>query len=397
MKLYGSFNNIKGEDIYVYIYNINNTSADVNINNVDWVCFADDPVEITTECEDSFTHIIKKSCKIRLSAKQWMGDILYANNYESVVVNVYRENECIFAGYVTPNTFNMDYVGVWNNIEINCTDPLTTLSDKYLSDGKLDKYSELKQNSKIRTFKELIQLLNIANTTYDIGNLPDFGHDATMWVETGYERVVDAQGNVNYYIVSTNTRVLDSNSAVKIDEQQTSTTSAAVTYVQSTDTETGPDGLLYYKKYAYITVNGEHINTGDYILGDPAPMPYIIGNVNRLDGWTYGALPQPFEYYEHFTIDHEMSDGAMKPTQNDTIGEQIPLTPSTTTLGSFYEFRQGSEDDPDIEENQGQVTYYYKMYAWIIMDFDNISHQYKTGDWYRGEPFIPAEQGQLGQ
>ena len=69
MEIYGTFKDKNNNNIYVNIYNINKTGADVNIDTCDWIRFSDEPVIITTDCEDSFTHIIKKQCKIELISR----------------------------------------------------------------------------------------------------------------------------------------------------------------------------------------------------------------------------------------------------------------------------------------------------------------------------------------
>ena len=392
MILYGEFINRNDEEISVVIYNIDKTGTDIYINTSPNIRFAgEDPVVITSDLSDSFSTIIKTSCKIRLQSKIWLSDYLYANNYESVVVNVFRGNECIFAGFVTPNVFNMDYSNEWNTIEINCTDKLSVLDNKYLSDGDLDKYNNLKNNATTRTFKYLIQQLNIADNKYVINNLPSNTQNTMMWVETGYERLVDdATGEVNYYAVETNVKELDANNAVTTVMTRLSDTPITPTYIQSEDTMVDTDGQLYYKKYAWVQVNGENQMTSDFIKGDPAPMPYVVDTINVLDGWSYGPMPQPFEYYEHFRIDNVMSDGAVKEGENDTIGNRILESPVYTPLGSTWELREAGDDDLDQDETTG--NYYYKDYAWVMMVIDNVNREWKTGDWQRGRQYIPSQQ-----
>ena len=69
----------------------------------------------------------------------------------------------------------------------------------------------------------------------------------------------------------------------------------------------------------------------------------------------------------------------------------IPETPEKTTLGSYYEFRQGGKDDL-IEDDRGML--HYKNYAWIIMNYDDKTWEFKTGDWEQGELYLePAVPG----
>ena len=390
MIIYGTFKDRDNNTVSVDIYNIDKTGNDINIDNCDWIRFGSNPVTIKTDCSDSFTHIIKKTCKIELLTRRWLGDYLFANNATSIVVNVSRTvnntTECLFAGYVTPCTFNQNYANAWETIQINCIDNIGVLKYRQQTDDKT--WTRLKAESQMRTFKYLLNMMHLRDTDYIVNNMPQSGgNNNTIWVETGFDTVIDATtGAVEYYAVETSVRPLDSYTAVTTTETQTGTSPLTVTYVQS-DEVTMQNGLPYYKKYAYVTINGEQVNTGDWILGDLATevIPTVVDTVNTLDGWTYGPMVQPFEYYEHYRIDNLMSDGSIAYGSSDTIGEQIPETPSTTTNGSYWEFRQGSIDD--LDEDVGPhdtVIYYYKNYAWIIMTIDGQTREYKTGDWVRG-------------
>lgn len=401
MKIHGTFKDIHDDTISVTIYNVNKTGNDINVDNSDWIRFAgDEPVTVTTDCDDSFTHIIKKTCKINLLTKRWMGEYLFANDATSIVVNVNRTTgnvtTCLFAGYVVPCTYNQDYAHEWEKITVNCIDNLGVLEYRQQTDEHT--WDELKAASQMRTFKYLIDLMHLRDTNYNVSNLPQSGgSNDTIWVETGYERIEnETTGAVEYYVIETSVRPLDNDTAVKTNTTQTGNTQLTVTYVQSQDV-TIYNGQAYYKKYAYVTINGEQVNTGDWILGDLATsvMPTVVDTVNVMDGWTYGAHLTPFIYFEHFRVDKEMSDGSIARGDTDTIGEQIPEEPNTTTLGSYYEMRQAGQDDPDIEDDNGVTTYYYKNYAWIIMTIDDETVEYKTGDWVRGNSFVPVEQAQI--
>ena len=399
MRIYGTFKDRNDDTITVTIYNINNNSSDINIDTCDWIRFSgDEPVMVTTDCDDAFTHVIKKSCKINLLAKRWLGDYLFADDATSIVVNVIRTHNnvdtCLFAGYVSPNTYNQDYSHMWETITINCIDNLGVM--QYRNQNDELSWEQLRAGSQMRTFKYLLDKMKLRDTTYVINNLPSTGNSPTIWVETGFERVTLDDGTIVYHMVETQAKTLDVDTAVATTNQRVDTEQLQVTYIQSEET-TLYDGLLYYKKYAYVTVNGEQVNTGDWIIGGVATelMPTVVDTVNVLDGWTYGAHIIPFEYYEHFRIDNVMSDGAVKRGSNDTIGQQIPETPQTTTLGSYYEMRQADEDDLYEEEYNGTVSYYYKDYAWIIMEIDGVTQEYKTSDWVQGEPYVPAQQIQI--
>ena len=396
MKIYGTFKDKNNNNIYVNIYNINKTGADVNIDTCDWIRFSDEPVIITTDCEDSFTHVIKKQCKIELISRRWLGDYLFANNATSIVVNVKRQVddnvECLFAGFVTPCSYNQDYANAWEKITINCIDNLGVMEYRSQTDEKT--WDDLKASSSMRTFKYLLEKMKLNDTTININNLPNTqagSSTETKWVTTSYERTTDTNGNITYYAVETNVKILDTDTAVTTTNKRTGN-ELTPTYIQSDDI-IFMDGTPHYKKYVWLEINGEMIKTNDYIIGDVATdlLPTLVEKINVLDGWTYGAHQMPFEYYERFRIDNLMSDGSIARGSSDTIGDVIPETPEKTTLGSYYEFRQGGKDDL-IEDDRGML--HYKNYAWIIMNYDDKTHEFKTGDWEQGELYLePAVPG----
>jgi surface protein len=297
----------------------------------------------------------------------------------------------LFAGYVVPCTYNQDYAREWEKITINCIDNLGVLEYRQQTDEHT--WDELKAASQMRTFKYLIDLMHLRDTTYIIPNLPQqqASDTQTIWVETGFERVVNSDSTITYRIVESEVRELDSDTAVTTTNKRVGDTPLTVTYIQSEEIVIH-NGLPYYKQYAYVTVNGELVNTGDWIYGDLATddMPTVVDTINVLDGWTYGAILQPFEYYEHFRVDKEMSDGSIARGDTDTIGDRIPEYPQTTTRGSYYEFRRGDAHDLYHDDNNNKN--YYKNYAWIVMEIDNETVEYKTGDWVVGNRYTPSYQ-----
>jgi len=386
MKLYGTFHDINENIITVIFYNKNSIADDINIDTCNWIRFSgDEPVIISTDIDTSFEHIIKKSCTINLLSKRWLGDYLFADNATSIVVNVIRTinntSKCLFAGFVTPNTYNQDYSHEWEVITINCNDNLGTMEYRNQNDEMT--WEQLNADSQMRTFEYLLERTKIDDPTIVINNMPDTQQNSELiWIETGYDRIVNDDGTIDYYIVKTKSKTLDSNTAVTTPNVELGTTPLPVTYIQSNDVVI-QDGILYYKRYAHIEVNGEDVNTGDYIIGDEATelMPYVVDTVNVLDGWTYGAHMMPFEYYEHYRVDHVMSDGAVKRGDSDAIGYEIPMTPLATPNDSYYELRQG--DATDYIEING--VHYYKNYAWIVMIIDGVTREYKPGDWEQGD------------
>lgn len=376
MKLFGTFKNYNNETITVIIYNTyNTTDPDIDIDDSDDIRFSDEPVVIQTQLDDAFTHVIKTTCQINLVSKIWLGDYLYANNAESVVVNVMKGQTCLFAGFVTPNTFSQDFSHDWETLEINCIDYLSVLEYKYPTD-EVD-YEELKANVTNRAFKYFIEKMKLNNTKMVINNLPP-SQDDSAWVETGY----DLTANGDIIAVESEVGIISPTMGVRTGKEKPGL-ALQETWIQSEETVIGTDGKLYYKEYAWVTINGVLIKTTKWRQGQEAQMPEVDDTINTFIGWTYGATPNWFIYYDYYRVDFIMTDGSIKEGYNDTVGDQIPETPQTTREGSYYEFRQGDATDLDYDEQTGQ--YYYKNYAWIIQEIDGETVESKTTNWVRGQ------------
>ena len=392
MRIKGTFKNIKDETITVVIYNKNrNDLSDINIDNVDYIKFSDEPVTIEMQNDgDTFETILSTNATINLLSKVWLGAYLYADDLTSIIVNIYKNNDILFAGYVTPNTYNQDYSHEWDTIEIHCVDALGILEDKRPTDDT--DFNTLKSNTNIRSFKYLIESMKLTDKSMNLSNVPLDSGTSSEYVETGFDRVVNSDGSVDYFSVLTKILIIDDDTAIKTNISKRGN-KLTVTHVQSTDTCI-VDGISYYKKYAYVNINKESVNTGDWIVGDQTnDMPTVVNTINTLIGYTDGVMVQPFDFYEHFRIDNVLSNGMVSVGASDTIGENIPLTPDTTSLGSYYYFVRGSEDDLDYESNDLSETYYYKDYAWIHMIIDNEAKEFNTGQWKRGAVYIgPGEE-----
>ena len=60
-------------------------------------------------------------------AKDYIGDHIFTANDREIGVKIYKGQECIFDGFVEPNTFNQDFASEYTQISLNCQDYLCTL------------------------------------------------------------------------------------------------------------------------------------------------------------------------------------------------------------------------------------------------------------------------------
>ena len=136
----------------------------------DGLFFADNPIEIETSIEDTFTPIIKRSLTLNLISTEYLGNYFFGVNERDVTINVFDENDnCIFAGYVEPNIYTQPYAEHFDSIQINCIDYLSILQYDYLTDGTT--YEYVKNNADLRSFFYFINKFGLTNTNLDLTNI----------------------------------------------------------------------------------------------------------------------------------------------------------------------------------------------------------------------------------
>ena len=184
MWLIGTYKDIHNNTITVKIRNEKN-GDNIELGGALVKFAAEDAVTIDCERDDYFTHIIKKSATIRLVTRIYLGDYLWAANQKSVIVNILRNGKCVFAGYVTPNTYTQDYVGEWTTLDVNCRDLLSTLEDTNFVDK--DKYDAFKQNAQTISLKAYLELFGIMNANLNLDNYPQpIFKSNFIWITDGY-------------------------------------------------------------------------------------------------------------------------------------------------------------------------------------------------------------------
>ena len=184
MWLIGTYKDINNNTITVKIRNEKN-GDNIELGGALVKFAAEDAVTIDCDRDDYFTHIIKKSATIRLVTRIYLGDYLWAANQKSVIVNILRNGKCVFAGYVTPNTYTQDYVEEWTTLDVNCRDLLSTLEDTNFVDK--DKYDDFKQNAQTISLKDYLKLFGIMNANLNLDNYPQpmfMSH--FIWITDGY-------------------------------------------------------------------------------------------------------------------------------------------------------------------------------------------------------------------
>lgn len=153
MYIYGDFRDVNNVLYSVHILSDNDKTKELTIGE-NGLYFADSPISIETNIDDTFQTIIRRSASINLVTHDYIGNELFANNARNIKVNIYKEDLCIYAGFVEPNTFSQPFANGLEEFTINTTDALTTLQYYYYCN--LKDYQQAKKDASVKTFKEML-------------------------------------------------------------------------------------------------------------------------------------------------------------------------------------------------------------------------------------------------
>lgn len=157
MFLSGEFKDNEGRTVRVEITTSDNPAAVVEIGGESGINFDSDAVHVDCEVNDTLDHLIRHSATIRLQTDRFIPG-LYCSNCVQVPVKIFREGECMFSGYVEPQTYTQEFNSVSDILEINCIDALSALQYSRYSDigrAGVDYFSK-KSEAENRSFLYLL-------------------------------------------------------------------------------------------------------------------------------------------------------------------------------------------------------------------------------------------------
>ena len=193
MYLHGHFYNQREERIEVHILTGGDRTKETVIGEKNGeLSFTDDPVELTSQVNDTFDHLLCQQATVRLLARNFVPDFFCASCRDAVV-NIYREGECLFAGFIEPQSYSQSYNEEFDEIELSCIDALTALQyAKYRDVGSLGVlYNVVKAEAEQRTFLAMLkEILGGVTAELDI-----VGGNAMRYLYDGSKAVDDLAGN----------------------------------------------------------------------------------------------------------------------------------------------------------------------------------------------------------
>lgn len=199
MYIHGSFLSQQSDTITVHIVTGNDRTQTIEIGTEKAdVYFSEDPAEIENEVNDTFEVLLRNSAKIRLLCGNLITD-LFSTSCRDAVVNIYKNDTCIFAGFIEPQTLSQPYNDRWDELELNCIDALSALQySKYKNVGALGViYAFVKAEAAQRSFYDIAtEILKGVTEGLDIlGN-----QNIKFWYDGS--KAVDAQTANRYQVFS---------------------------------------------------------------------------------------------------------------------------------------------------------------------------------------------------
>ena len=285
MYIYGSFKDIKRRLVTVYIVTRNDRTEVREIGvEASGMHFADDPVSITSEVNDTFDPLLRHSATIRLLVRDYVPDF-FCPSARDAVVNIYRDGVCLFAGFIEPQAYSQPYNEVYDEIELSCIDVLSALQySKYKNIGSAGvSYADVKSNASQSTFHDILTDI-MDGITEDIDILG--GHTRRILFDGS--KCIDAASAGSYLILS---HISASELLFLGDDesdvwQQDAVIAEMMRYL---DLHIVQDGFDYYI-FAWETVRGlrgpitwKDITTGDTETTLRATITIAMGNVEGAD------------------------------------------------------------------------------------------------------------------
>lgn len=197
MYIHGSFLSQQGDTVAVYIVTQNDRTQTLEIGSEKAdVFFTEDPAEITNEVNDTFDHLLRQSAKIRLLCGNLVSDF-FSTSCRDAVVNIYKNDRCVFAGFIEPQTLSQSYNERWDELELNCVDVLSALQySKYKNVGALGViYAFVKAEAAQRSFYDIATEI-LQGVTEGLDILGD--QNIKFWYDGS--KAIDAQTANRYQI-----------------------------------------------------------------------------------------------------------------------------------------------------------------------------------------------------
>lgn len=158
MYIFGSFYNQRDQKVTVDIVTHGDKTEQLEIGTEEsGIYFTDDPVEITSQVNDTFDVLLCYQASVRLLCRDYIPDF-FCNSCREAVVNISVDDKCLFAGFIEPQAFSQGYNEAMDEVELTCIDRLSALQySNYRGIGSSGvSYAIVKSKAAQRTFLDIL-------------------------------------------------------------------------------------------------------------------------------------------------------------------------------------------------------------------------------------------------
>lgn len=199
MYIYGHYYNELNQRVGVEILTGGDRTTEVEIGEEEGceMLFTADPVETTSQVNDTFDHLLCQQANVRLYCRNYVPGF-FCNSCRDAVVNISVDGECIFAGYIEPQAFSQDYNEEYDEVELTCIDALSALQYSYYKNvGSAGvTYAKVKAEAAQRSFLDLLkETIEGATKGIDISNA-----DGVLPVFYDGSKAISSQGSSRYSV-----------------------------------------------------------------------------------------------------------------------------------------------------------------------------------------------------
>ncbi len=153
--------NRKGDTIAVHIVTQGDRTVEKVIGEEEGSDFFfpwDEAVSIKGEMNDTFDALLPHSATINLQARYYEPS-LFGTTCRDGIVNILRNENLVFAGYIEPLSYSQNYNETYDDISLNCIDCLSALQySNYRNVGAAGvTYAKMKSEADQRTFLDILE------------------------------------------------------------------------------------------------------------------------------------------------------------------------------------------------------------------------------------------------
>lgn len=154
----GQFRNRLDQLIQVDILTGSDRTGTVEIGSDDsGIWFTDDPADIESQVGDSLDTLLLHQATVRLYTRSYRAD-LFTRTCTDATVNISRDGETLFAGFVEPMAYSQPFCEETDQIELNCIDCLAALQYARYADvgAAATDFDRVRREATSRTFLQLL-------------------------------------------------------------------------------------------------------------------------------------------------------------------------------------------------------------------------------------------------